>query len=242
MDLPIPGALAGRFDALWQWLNRQYELELVPLEIGAQRVAIYKIANPDAALDKALREAPGTEGAGPYWAELWPSALALAQFLEQLPDFQQVSALELGCGLGVTGILARRKGATVLLSDAEPDALRMAELNWILNTGEGAQTALLDWRNPAISATFPLILAADVAYEPPLFQPLLHTFRKLLHPEGRIYLSEPNRPVAQEFFAALCQGGFEYRRFVQTVAYAGKIVNIAIYEIRHAAATPDFGN
>lgn len=242
MNLPIPEALAGRFDALWQWLSRQYELELVPLEIGSHRLAINKIANPDAALDKALRKDPHAEGAGPYWAELWPSALGLAQFLERLPDFHNVSAIELGCGLGVSGIFARRKGAAVLLSDVVPDALRIAELNWILNIGEVPQTTLLDWRNPAIAEKFDLIFASDVAYEPLLFPPLINTFRQLLHPAGRIYLSEPNRPVARDFFAALSPAGFKYHRFAEAVDQAGKIVNIAIYEIRHAAVSPDFGN
>lgn len=240
MDLSIPEALAGRFDALWQWLSRQYGLELIHPVIGSEALAIYKIADADRALDRALQDAGGP--AGPYWAELWPSALALGQFLESQTDFHHLSAVELGCGLGVAGICAGRKGAQVLLTDAEPDALRMAELNWILNFGEMPHTALLDWRNLSLAQHFDLILAADVAYEPALFSPLIEAFRKLLRPDGRIYLSEPNRPVAQPFFAQLRESGFRYRAFEESVENNGKIARIAIYEIRHPNAPADFGN
>src|SRR5205085_8137477 len=54
----------------------------------------------------------------PYWALIWPSALALARFLIRTDALcRGKRVLELGCGAGLAGIVAAALGARVLQTD-----------------------------------------------------------------------------------------------------------------------------
>src|SRR3954471_15503389 len=64
----------------------------------------------------------------PYWAELWPSALALARVVG-VRALRGARTLELGCGLGVPSLAAAAAGGRVLATDWAPDAIAMAERN-----------------------------------------------------------------------------------------------------------------
>ena len=71
----------------------------------------------------------------PYWAEPWPSALAMAEQLLARPELVAGRAVaELGAGLGLAGLAAAAAGAAeVVLLDREPLALVCALLNAALN-------------------------------------------------------------------------------------------------------------
>ena len=55
----------------------------------------------------------------PYWAELWPSGVALARAVETL-DLRGSRVLELGAGLGLPSLAAALCGADVLATDWAP--------------------------------------------------------------------------------------------------------------------------
>ena len=60
----------------------------------------------------------------PYWAELWPSGLALARALP--PRLDGLRVVELGCGLGVPSLTAAARGAEVTALDWAQDAIDAA--------------------------------------------------------------------------------------------------------------------
>src|SRR4051812_17436183 len=67
-----------------------------------------------------------------YWAELWPSSLALAgALLDGTIAVPESDALELGCGAGLVSIAAALAGKNnrVIASDYEPRALKLAAEN-----------------------------------------------------------------------------------------------------------------
>src|SRR5215204_4791828 len=64
----------------------------------------------------------------PYWAELWPSALALARVVARRPLTGR-RTIELGCGLGLPAVAAALAGARVLATDWSPDAVAMTARN-----------------------------------------------------------------------------------------------------------------
>jgi len=231
VDLPLSQDVAYRFDSLFQWLNRKYQLEQTEVKIGGESCRFFKIKNIDAVIEQVLQDSPQPDEHTPYWSEFWPSSLALAQFLCREGKLAGKIALELGCGLGLVGIAARRCGAEVLLSDIEEDALRIAELNWIVNFMELPALTRLDWRNPALDQKFEIILAADVAYEKRLFWPLIDTFQQLLAPGGEIFLSEPNRPIAEGFFKMLKENGFVFHKLNEQIEYNHKEVLVSVYSI-----------
>lgn len=166
----------------------------------------------DALLDAAVDD---PEQNLPYWAEIWPSGVALAAAILQRPDrLRGKRVLELGCGLGVTAIAAMRAGADLLVTDYSVAALALCALNCHAATGREPNGLQTNWRSPgpdllaAVEVGFPLVLAADVLYERRDVEPLLDLMERLVLPGGDLWLAEPGRAAAAEFIAEIEQRGW----------------------------------
>lgn len=147
----------------------------------------------------------------PYWAELWPSALGLSQWiLENNAIFERRSVLEIGCGLGLPGIVAADFARNVCLTDYMEAPLSWASENWQLNRMETPDVRILDWRAPDESFAADIVLASDVAYERRMFEPLMNAMQKLILPGGFAVLSEPKRLLAKDFLEGFVTNGFNH--------------------------------
>ena len=147
----------------------------------------------------------------PYWAEIWPSARVLAEaILTQTPP-ENPCWLELGCGPGLAGLAASSRGCRGIWTDYMPEALQLAELNAITANVPDIQTRILDWRSPPDDLQVGWILASDVAYENRNFVPLMDCFETLLTPKGEVWLGEPGRDIAKEFFQILSASGWHHQ-------------------------------
>jgi predicted nicotinamide N-methyase len=150
----------------------------------------------------------------PYWAELWPSGVALAAKIARDPGIvRNRRVLELGCGLGVTAIAALRAGADLLVTDYAPEALALCALNALDQAGVLPQTLRVNWRDPnstlhATGDAFPVVLAADVLYERRDVEPLLALVERVVAPNGELWLAEPRRPPAAGFLESMLAGGW----------------------------------
>lgn len=153
----------------------------------------------------------------PYWAELWPSALMLGRALAQRNWPQDINALEIGCGLGVTGIVALALGMEVTFSDYDAAALMFAAKNAQINGFKRFHTLPLDWRHPPQHMTVPLVLAADVIYESRNISPLLRLMNTVMSPTGECWLADPDRPQKAEFQRALSNHGFAFEAIATTL-------------------------
>ena len=156
--------------------------------VAGVRLTLLRPDSPEALIDE---EAFVEDEFLPYWAELWPAAPALA---EALPDVRGVRVVELGCGLGLTSLVAAGKGADVTATDWAPDAIELLRENAKRN-GLQLRAEVRDWREPW-DETFDLALAADVLYEHRNVEPLLDRVRELA-PEALVGLA--GRPYEAEF-------------------------------------------
>ena len=167
------------------------------LELGGRRLTITR--PPDAA-ELIDEEAFARDEFLPYWAELWPSSVALARAVETLrPD--GLAVVELGCGLALPAIVAALGGARVLATDWSPDALAYAERNARSNGAE-LETAHVAWSRPeplVARGPFDVVLAADVLDEPRNAAQLLELLPQL---GGETLLADPGRPALPGFLAA----------------------------------------
>ena len=114
-------------------LDRRFMLVEQPVELPMGRVLLEKPRNADDLISEADF---AKDDRLPYWADLWPAAIVLAQFLEQRALNERASgtarqgtrALELGCGLGLVTTAATRAGYDVLATDYYEDATLLAAL------------------------------------------------------------------------------------------------------------------
>ena len=209
------------------------ELEEEEIALGKQRFIISRIKNLDALVDQVSDDRFNEDERLPYWAELWPSARALGNYIIENPLlFKNKDILELGCGLGLTTLaLATVQPAQLLASDYEQDALDHAAANFDINGMTHPEFELLDWRNPNLKQNFDVIVASDVAYEERFFQPLISLFGEYLKPRGVIILAEPNRRIARGFFGKLALQGFEYEHTDRRVRQGPADIRVSIYRI-----------
>jgi len=139
----------------------------------------------------------------PYWAELWPSARVLAEYVGTLRGGGR-SLLELGCGSGLVATAASLAGFAVTVSDYYDDALRFARVNVRRNGGRAARSILLDWRNlPARLGRFDVVVASDVLYERPYGALVAGVLGATLSPRGVAYVADPGRVGRPDFIRAL---------------------------------------
>jgi predicted nicotinamide N-methyase len=133
----------------------------------------------------------------PYWAEPWPSGLAMSRRLSGRA-LRGARVVELGCGLGIPSLVAARAGGRVLATDWSAAALELLELNAREN-GLAVETLRVDWSAPQALlelAPFDLVLAADVLYERRNVALLL---RLLPHLGPEVWLADPGREFAEAF-------------------------------------------
>ena len=151
----------------------------------------------DAAVARGAAEAP-------YWADLWPSAHALADHVAALPLAGR-RVLELGCGLGLPALAAARAGALVTATDSDADALDHVRASAARN-GLAVATALLDLADPAaVAAAGPsdIVLAADVLYDPALVAHVAAALPVLVAPAGEAIVAYPFAGQEAPLLAAL---------------------------------------
>jgi predicted nicotinamide N-methyase len=127
----------------------------------------------------------------PYWAELWPSGLALAGALPARLD--NLDVVELGCGLGIPSLVAAARGACVTSVDWAPEAIDLLRENAARN-GIELRPVHADWSR--VEGSFDLVLAADLLYEERNGEALLELLPSLA---PRVLLADPGRPGARGF-------------------------------------------
>ena len=168
-------------EALVGALTRRFRTSVEDATVDEHTFSILKPANPD---DLIREEDFVKDERLPYWADVWPSSIILAGKLLEL-DGHGRSALELGCGVGLSTLAATSAGFDVLSTDYYEDALDVTRANVFRNLGKIARTRLVDWRHlPLDLGTFDLIFASDVLYENE-YAKLLPVLLARLHEDGR---------------------------------------------------------
>ncbi|MFM7207838.1 MAG: class I SAM-dependent methyltransferase [Planctomycetaceae bacterium] len=143
----------------------------------------------------------------PYWANVWESAVVLAEEIALLEPGGR-SLLELGCGLALPAIVASRRGFRAVASDYEDDALEGVRYNADHNGAAALTTLLLDWRRlPDDLPWFDLVVAADVLYEKHHAEALAAVVDRTLAPRGTALIADPGRARAAAFEPAIRSAG-----------------------------------
>ena len=217
-----------------------YPLTNTTIALETVQVALTLIEEPDWFLDRLSREDAEGKLYLPYWTYLWESSIGLARHVEKIGvQLRDTHVLEIGCGFGLTGIVACHKGATVVFTDIERDALRFTQHNAATN-GVGDRTACvqMDWNAPCFNCKFRYILAADVIYEEDHWEPIVRLLEDCLTADGMALFSEPDRSNVIGFFKLLSERGFSYQKTTGPITVDGKSLWISIYTVRHSGMEP----
>lgn len=205
-------------------------------------MAIVRPADIDALLEHLVDD---PEQNLPYWAEIWPSGIALAAAIAREPELVRGRrVLELGSGIGITAALALDAGADLIATDYAAESLLLTRLTCRRFAGSEPETHQLNWRAPLPDTIaippdgFPVVLAADVLYERRDIAPLLDLAGRLVAPDGVLWLAEPGRPPAAAFLERAHDRGWAIRSFSCAGPWpdpkdAGVIARVHVLQRKH---------
>jgi predicted nicotinamide N-methyase len=139
----------------------------------------------------------------PYWSRIWPSGVALANWLREEPQrVEGKLVLELGAGLGLPSLIAAQYADHVIISDHVPDALTWSGLN-VSGLGlRNVECRLINWHQDEIPQAN-VLLMSDVGYDPLDFERLYHLICNQLKTGGSVLLAVPERSVSVVFIEML---------------------------------------
>ena len=200
-------------------LTSRFPVQIHRFDIAGRTLDITAPKDPDSLLDDPETEQRyKKDNYLPYWPVIWPSSLMLAHRIAVSGDSppalpaaaaERPRVLELGCGLGIAGVVAGWRGWHVTFTDYDREAVEFARFNAIRNGLAVDAVAMfeMDWRNP-VDAEFDWIIASDVLYERRLHSILLDAIDHLLAPQGVVWISDPQRNSASDFPPVAVERGF----------------------------------
>ena len=207
------------------------------VRLGANSIVLSRSTDLESLWD-AMGEDDFEDERIPYWTELWPSTLVLAQWISGMrPRVAGRLCLDLGCGLGLSAIAGAEAGGRIVATDYEFDALVHCLRNARINDAPPLSAILADWRRtPFRENSFDIIWAGDILYERRAIQPVAELLRLCLKPDGVAWIADPGRDACREFLARLDLERFSVREaFKRKVAspYPGSPrVSASIWELR----------
>jgi predicted nicotinamide N-methyase len=181
-----------------------HRVALTAVTVAGAEVALYTVADLEERVDRGALLRGDAEP--PYWAHLWTGARVLASYVSRFVDVRGRRVLDLGCGLGLPGIVAARAGGVVLFVDAAAAALELVAASARVNNVDG-ELCGDDFRALPPERRFDVILAAEVAYDPPTFDDLAATVARHLAPAGVAILSDGYRTDTHALYTALRRRG-----------------------------------
>lgn len=206
-------------------------------QFSTSAVRVVRPAEPDRLLDAAdVLAWNQRDDYMPYWAYLWPGAFLLAEHVAAETWVAGQNAIEIGCGLGLAGLVGLSRGLRVWFTDYDEAPLRFVEESVRANGFDPAAftTRRLDWREP-LEEQFPVILAADVLYERRLVPLVASVIARMLEPGGVALVADPYRVAAEGFDDAVRSLGLgcETRSVVAERTELGNVRG-TLRRIRHA--------
>ena len=188
----------------------------------------------------AVRAAFAKDEYMPYWADLWPAARMLAKVVlrESWPasdNGKPLTALEIGCGLGLPGVVALSRGLRVIFSDYDATALRFAADNARINSWENFELLQMDWRRPPAALKVPVVLGSDLIYEMRMAEPLAALLKQVLAPNGFCLIAGQDRPAVPALLDALTTASLKYTGQLVRAGVPGQgRYKGTLYRITHA--------
>lgn len=179
------------------------------ITVGGRTIRLARPADPDRLLDDpAVLDLNLRDDYMPYWAYLWPGAFLLAEAVGRAEWPGGTTALEIGCGLGLAGLVGMAAGLSVHFTDYDEAPLRFVRRSLSLNGFDErvGSTCRLDWRDLP-PERYPLILGADVLYEKQLVPLVADVLATMLAPDGEAWVAGPYRVATEGLEAALAPRG-----------------------------------
>ncbi len=141
----------------------------------------------------------------PFWTRIWPAALAMSAYLmEESNWIADKHVLELGAGIGLPSFTAARFAKSVIISDADGDAVELLKKNILTMNLSHASAVQSNWNNHLVPFTgINTLLLSDVCYDPEQYDQLVRLILTYKDQGTDILISAPQRLSTASFHALI---------------------------------------
>ncbi len=173
----------------------------------------------------------------PYGVTLWPASIALGhEIAARAEEFAGTSAIELGSGTGLPGIVAASLGARVVQTDRHELAISMCKRNGAHNKIDNIEYRQVDWAEWNDDQRYDWIIGSDILYAEEMHRHLIRIFERNLSEKGRVLISDPLRIVSLKLLEKLDQSGWQISMSKWNVGDEEEEVRaVGVYELRPPA-------
>lgn len=182
----------------------------------------------------------------PLFGLLWPSGMRMAERMAKRPVTGE-RILEIGCGLGLSSLVAHRRGANVTASDCHPLTHAFLDENTRLNglppmayrhglwgtaaLREDGLPVLTSAQDDGVNGLFDLIVGSDILYERDDEGTLASFINEHAALASEIWVVDPNRGNRSAFHKHMARVGFALHEQVldqpaheAALAYKGRML------------------
>jgi predicted nicotinamide N-methyase len=213
-------------------IREKYELELMPIAIGGKKLQLYGIRNWDVFVNNLAEKGEEYIKEFPFWVKIWEASIVLTEHLIRIGLEKKKEILEIGAGMGVTGLFLGAFGHKVTITDYEEDALELVRMNVEQNGLNNVSVKKLDWNNPDLTGRYDIICGSELVYNETSIGPIINLFRKYLQPEGTVFLSHDFRRKCIIKFIGMVPGRFEIENIAKTLKGDDELHKVVIHILR----------
>jgi len=140
----------------------------------------------------------------PFWAKVWPSAMALSSFLQQNLDLiNNKSVLEIGAGIGLPSFSVAQYATDLVITDYAANAVELMHKNIEYAGFKNIKAIFADWNLFPSSIVAEVVLLSDTNYAPSEFASLFKLIQDFIHKGATIIIASPERITATPFIEQL---------------------------------------
>ena len=209
----------------------KYELKIMPIAIRGKTLELYGTDNWDTIVQDLDEKGEEYIRQFPFWIKIWEASIVLADHMVQLDLDRDLNILELGAGMGITGLFLGAFGHKVTITDYEDDALQLLRMNTERNGLNNVRVRKLDWNEPELAHKYDVICGSELIYKETSIQPLIKFFRDWLRPGGTVYLAHDIRRMCMMKFIGMVPGRYEIENVVKTLKGDGDVFRVIVHAL-----------
>jgi predicted nicotinamide N-methyase len=142
------------------------------------------------------------------FGQVWPSGRLLAEAMSTF-DIRGKRILEIGCGLGLSSLVLKRRCGDVTASDHHPLAESFLQYNATQNQLPHVDYRDLPWEIPDHTlGRFDLIIGSDILYERGHAGMIADLLQRHAKPDVEVLITDPGRGNSGSFTRALTGEGY----------------------------------
>jgi predicted nicotinamide N-methyase len=206
------GAFRGATKAPRRRIVPGYEVSTSTHRVGSRVYSIRALADrlQYSDPDELAARAGISKAAWPTFGVLWPAGIALAQEMNHIPIAGK-RILEVGCGIGLSSLVLRMRGADITACDHHPLAGEFLRHNAKLNGLAPIAFHLAPWggRNSRLGR-FDLIIGADLLYERDHPSLLSGFMSRHATAAGCVIIADPGRGYRGRFSSQMRAQGYSF--------------------------------